>query len=251
MMLDRLYGLARPMLFLLPPEDAHEATLKSLERGLFPRSAAGVRREIATTAFGLDFPNPLGIAAGFDKDARVPDAVLGMGCGFAEIGTVTPLPQPGNPKPRVFRLVADHGLVNRLGFNNGGHAAALVRLERRPRHGIVGVNIGANKDTEDRAADYVRGIETFNGVASYFTVNISSPNTRPASITACRAACAAPSCAALMATPASPSTSPPSRERGRKRGAGWASTSPTARGTYPSRSTTTGRTSPCGARTNT
>ncbi len=177
MMLDRLYGLARPMLFLLPPEDAHEATLKSLERGLFPRSAAGVRREIATTAFGLDFPNPLGIAAGFDKDARVPDAVLGMGCGFAEIGTVTPLPQLGNPKPRVFRLVADRGLVNRLGFNNGGHAAALFRLERRPRHGIVGVNIGANKDTEDRAADYVRGLEAFNGVASYFTVNISSPNT--------------------------------------------------------------------------
>jgi dihydroorotate dehydrogenase len=126
---------------------------------------------------GLAVPNPLGIAAGFDKDARVPDAILRLGCGFAEIGTVTPLPQSGNPTPRVFRLPGDHAVINRLGFNNGGHAAALARLQRRARAGIIGVNIGANKDAADRVADYVRGLETFYDVASYFTINISSPNT--------------------------------------------------------------------------
>ena len=177
MILDRLYAIARPALFLLPPEDAHEAALRALERGLYVRSDPSPRPELVVQAMGLEFPNPLGIAAGFDKDARIPDAVLGMGCGFAEIGTVTPLPQPGNPKPRVFRLAADRGVINRLGFNNAGHAAALARLERRARRGIVGVNIGANKDSVDRAADYVLGLETFNAVASYFTVNISSPNT--------------------------------------------------------------------------
>jgi dihydroorotate dehydrogenase len=176
-MLDRLLDLAWPMLFLLKPEEAHEATLRSLERGLYPRAAAPPDAALAVSTMGLRFPTPLGIAAGFDKDARVPDAVLGMGCGFAEIGTVTPLSQSGNPQPRIFRLIEDRAVVNRLGFNNGGHAAALARLERRPRTGIVGVNIGANKDSADRAADYVRGLETFNAVASYFTVNISSPNT--------------------------------------------------------------------------
>lgn len=176
-MLDRLFDFARPMLFLLSPEDAHEATLKTLERGVHPRHDRAARTTLRVEALGLAFPNPLGIAAGFDKDARVPDAVLAMGCGFAEIGTVTPKPQPGNPKPRIFRLIEDRAVINRLGFNNGGHAAALVRLEKRAPAGIVGVNIGANKDAADRTADYVRGLETFNGVASYFTVNISSPNT--------------------------------------------------------------------------
>ncbi len=176
-MLDRLLDAARPMLFMLQPEDAHEATLKALERGVHPRHAGGGRPELTVSALGLAFPNPVGVAAGFDKDARVPDAVLAIGCGFAEIGTVTPLPQSGNPKPRVFRLIEDRAVINRLGFNNGGHAAALARLQRRPARGIVGVNIGANKDATDRAADYVRGLEAFNAVASYFTVNISSPNT--------------------------------------------------------------------------
>lgn len=176
-MLNGLFDLARPMLFLLDPEDAHEATLRSLERGLHPRHPSDRHPRLAVRAFGLSFPNPLGIAAGFDKDARVPDAVLAMGCGFAEIGTVTPQPQHGNPKPRVFRLIEDRAVINRLGFNNGGHAAALDRLSRRPRRGIVGVNIGANKDSADRTGDYVMGIRTFNPVASYFTVNISSPNT--------------------------------------------------------------------------
>lgn len=177
-MLNWLYPAARAGLFLLPPEDAHLATLRALEAGIYPRPLQAAPALLRQTIFGLDFPNPLGIAAGFDKDARAPDAVLGMGCGFAEIGTVTPKPQDGNPKPRVFRLVADHGLINRLGFNNGGHAAALARLEARARNGgIVGVNIGANKDSTDRAADYVQGLNSFYNVASYFTVNISSPNT--------------------------------------------------------------------------
>jgi dihydroorotate dehydrogenase len=177
-MLSGLYHLARPALFALQPEDAHEATLKALEAGLYPRSLSPDDARLAQRVFGLDFSNPVGIAAGYDKDARVPDAVLGLGCGFAEIGTVTPKQQDGNPRPRVFRLVADNGLINRLGFNNGGHAAALVRLKaRRGRGGIVGVNIGANKDSHDRTADYLAGLQAFNAVASYFTVNISSPNT--------------------------------------------------------------------------
>jgi len=175
--LSNLFSFARPVLFALAPEDAHEVTLKSLERGLHPRAGGPDDTRLALTLWGLPFPNPVGIAAGFDKDARVPDAVLAMGCGFAEIGTVTPRPQSGNPHPRVFRLVEDGAVINRLGFNNGGHEAALARLNRRARRGIVGVNIGANKDSSDRTGDYVAGLEKFYGVASYFTVNISSPNT--------------------------------------------------------------------------
>ncbi len=134
------------------------------------------------TLWGLDFPNPLGIAAGFDKDARVADSLLGMGFGHAEVGTVTPLPQQGNPRPRVFRLVRDRALINRLGFNNAGHAAALAKLRLRAQAatgtaGVVGVNVGANRDAADRVADYVAGVRAFYDLASYFTVNISSPNT--------------------------------------------------------------------------
>lgn len=177
-MLSTLYRLARPALFALSPEDAHEATLQALEYGVHPRQLGSDDPVLQQTVFGLDFPNPIGVAAGYDKDARVPDALLSMGCGFAEIGTVTPRPQPGNPKPRIFRLVEDRGLINRLGFNNGGHAAALARLEaRKGSKGVVGVNIGANKDSPDRTDDYVTGIDTFTATASYFTVNISSPNT--------------------------------------------------------------------------
>lgn len=176
-MLSSLYGLARGALFAMEPEDAHEFSLRMLERGLYPRDTSPDALELTTELFGLRFPNPIGIAAGYDKDARVPDAVLGLGCGFAEVGTLTPQPQPGNPRPRVFRLVGDHGLINRLGFNNGGHAAALERLQARRLAGIVCVNVGANKDSTDRAQDYVRGIDTFYDVATMFTVNISSPNT--------------------------------------------------------------------------
>jgi dihydroorotate dehydrogenase len=176
-MLGAAYGLVRPLLNALSPEGAHELTLKALELGLYPRAHAPDDARLAVDAFGLAFPNPLGIAAGFDKDARVADAALGLGFGFAEVGTVTPLPQPGNPAPRVFRLPDDRALINRLGFNNSGHAVALARLEQRRATGIVGVNVGANKDAADRVADYVAGIRSFYDVAGYFTVNISSPNT--------------------------------------------------------------------------
>ncbi len=176
-MIDKLFALTRPLLFALPPEEAHELTLRSLERGLYPKDTAGSDPALRVRAIGLDFPNPVGIAAGFDKNARVPDAAMALGCGFAEIGTVTPLPQSGNPKPRVFRLVKERAVINRLGFNNEGHDAALARLSKRAAGGIVGVNIGANKDSSDRIADYVAGLERFYAVASYFMVNISSPNT--------------------------------------------------------------------------
>ncbi len=176
-MLKRLFDLAPRALRLLPPEEAHEVTLKSLELGAFPAARERDDPTLAMQFAGLSVPNPVGIAAGFDKDARVPDAILRLGCGFAEIGTVTPLPQSGNPTPRIFRLLQDGAVINRLGFNNGGHAAALARLKRWPHAGVVGVNIGANKDSSDRIADYVRGIEAFYDVASYFTINISSPNT--------------------------------------------------------------------------
>ena len=182
-MLNALFDLARPALLALDPERAHDMTLLSLEKGIHPRDTTAVPPMLATKLAALSLPNPVGIAAGFDKDARVPDAVLAMGCGFAEVGTLTPIGQEGNPKPRVFRLIGERAIINRNGFNNSGHAAALARLEQRAarsgdgRRGVVGVNIGANKDSTDRAADYVAGLEAFYGVASYFTVNISSPNT--------------------------------------------------------------------------
>jgi len=171
-------SLGRKALFTLDPETAHGLSITALKTGMVP--ACPVKRDpaLGVTLAGLDFPNPLGLAAGYDKNAEVPDAALKLGFGFAEIGTITPRPQSGNPKPRIFRLVEDEGVINRLGFNNEGHAAALARLEtRRGRAGIVGVNIGANKDSEDFAADYEKGIETFAHLADYFTANISSPNT--------------------------------------------------------------------------
>ncbi len=176
-MISGLSKLAQPLLLMLPPEQAHETTLKALEKGLYPKPSGPDDPRLAVDAFGLHFPNPVGIAPGFDKDARVPDAILGLGCGFAEIGTITPLPQPGNAAPRVFRLIRDRAVINRLGFNSGGHAVALARLQLRRPVGIVGVNVGANKESTDRAGDYVKGITAFNDVASYFTANISSPNT--------------------------------------------------------------------------
>ena len=129
-------------------------------------------------AFGLNFPNPVGLAAGFDKNAEVPDALLRLGFGFVEVGGVTPRPQPGNPRPRLFRLDADGGVINRLGLNSHGAAAVLRRLAARAHHGgIVGINIGPNKDSQDRTADYVRLVEAFAPVVSYITMNVSSPNT--------------------------------------------------------------------------
>ncbi len=176
-MITSLSKLAQPLLLMMPPEQAHEATLVALEKGLYPRSSKQDDPRLAVQALGLDFPNPIGMGPGFDKEGRVPDALLDIGFGFTEIGTITPLPQPGNPAPRVFRLPRDKGVINRLGFNSGGQAAALERLQRRQRNGIVGINVGANKDSPDRTADYAKGIEAFAGIASYFTANISSPNT--------------------------------------------------------------------------
>jgi len=169
--------LARPLLHALEPEDAHRLAINMLKFTPLPRAAVDDKR-LATRAFGLNFPNPVGLAAGFDKHGEVPDALLRVGFGFVEIGTVTPLPQPGNPRPRLFRLDADCGVINRLGFNSEGAAAVLARLAARTnRGGIVGLNIGANKDAPDRILDYVGLIERFAPVASYVTINISSPNT--------------------------------------------------------------------------
>jgi len=169
--------LARPLLRAFDPEDAHSFALKALKLSPRWRPPAGDSR-LALRTFGLNFPNPVGIAAGFDKNAEAPDALLGLGFGFVEIGTVTPLPQAGNPRPRIFRLEPDEAVINRLGFNSDGVAAVLPRLAARAgAGGIVGVNVGANKDSSDRATDYVRLIETVAPVASYVTVNISSPNT--------------------------------------------------------------------------
>jgi dihydroorotate dehydrogenase len=170
-------ALARPLLGLIEPESAHRLAIKGLKVAPLP-SRSDDDPLLAVRAFGLNFPNPVGMAAGFDKHAEVPDALLRLGFGFVEIGTVTPLPQPGNPKPRIFRLSEDSAVVNRLGFNNDGHERAVQRLKARAgRAGIVGVNIGANKDSADRIADYVAGVKRFAPLASYLTVNISSPNT--------------------------------------------------------------------------
>ena len=172
----RLYPLFRPLAFALEAETAHRATIKALS--LMPPLPAPVfPPELAQEMAGLRFPSPIGLAAGFDKDAEVPDAMLGLGFGFVEVGTVTPRPQAGNPKPRLFRLKEDHAVINRMGFNNQGQARALERLRRRKRRGLVGVNIGANKDSPDRIADYVAGVRAMSPVADYLTVNISSPNT--------------------------------------------------------------------------
>jgi len=171
-----VFAALRPLLFRLDPERAHDLTIAALETGFGPRARTG-DPILATTLAGLALPNPVGLAAGFDKDARVPGAMLRMGFGFVEVGTVTPRAQAGNPKPRVFRLVADAAVINRLGFNNGGVAAAVARLAANRAAGIVGVNIGANKDSTDRIADYVAAARAVQTVADYVTVNISSPNT--------------------------------------------------------------------------
>jgi dihydroorotate dehydrogenase len=170
-----LYRLARPFLFGLDPELAHRMTISVLQ-GL-PNLSPRFDPRLTVKMAGLSFPSPVGLAAGFDKDAGAPDAMLGLGFGFVEVGTVTPLPQAGNPKPRLFRLAEDAGVINRMGFNNQGQAAALARLSRRKRRGIAGINIGANKDTVDRMQDYVTGMRVMQPHADYITVNISSPNT--------------------------------------------------------------------------
>jgi dihydroorotate dehydrogenase len=180
--------LARPLLHALDPEDAHRIAIRMLQFAPLP-SAPRDDPRLAVRAFGLNFPNPVGMAPGFDKNAEVPDAVLRLGFGSVEIGTITPRPQAGNPRPRLFRLDADGAIINRLGFNSEGADAVLKRLAMRAAPsqaspasggevgGIVGINVGANKDAADRVADYVGLIERFAAVASYVTVNVSSPNT--------------------------------------------------------------------------
>lgn len=177
------WSLARPLVFTQPPENAHTLALKGLKTGLVrpAKKALAVRPGLAKTVAGLTFRNPVGIAAGFDKNGEVPMQILAQGFGFTEVGTTTPKPQFGNPKPRVFRLLEDEAMINRLGFNNEGHDAMARRLEALPpkgqRPGILGVNIGANKDAEDRIADYVTGMRRFAALGDYITINISSPNT--------------------------------------------------------------------------
>lgn len=175
-MIGAVYPLLRPLLFGMDAERAHDLTIRALKAlpGLPGRSGDD---DLAVDAFGLRFPNPVGLAAGFDKNAEIAGPLLGLGFGFVEVGTLTPRPQVGNPRPRLFRLPRDEGVINRFGFNNCGHAEALARLSATPPEGIVGVNIGANKDSDDKAADYVAGIAALAGVASYFTINVSSPNT--------------------------------------------------------------------------
>jgi dihydroorotate dehydrogenase len=170
-----LYPLLRPLVFAVDAERAHRLTIRAL-KALPAGRAAAADPVLAARVAGLDFPTPVGLAAGFDKDAEVYRQMLGLGFGFVEVGTLTPLPQGGNPKPRLFRLAEDEAVINRLGFNNGGLEPAKARLAGK-RSGIVGVNVGANKDSSDRIADYERAVREMAPLADYITVNISSPNT--------------------------------------------------------------------------
>ena len=172
-----LYPLIRPLAFALDAERAHRATIAGVK--LLPaRRPPDFPASLRSTGAGIEFPTPVGLAAGFDKDAEIAEQMLSFGFGFVEVGTVTPRPQAGNPKPRLFRLAEDQAVINRMGFNNRGQPAAYARLiECTHMHGVIGVNIGTNKDSDDRIADYVAGVRAMSAVAKYLTVNISSPNT--------------------------------------------------------------------------
>ena len=172
-----LYALLRPALFMLDAERAHHLSLAGLKLSPFA-AAAKPGGPLATAVAGLHFPNPVGMAAGYDKDGEVPDALLGLGFGFVEVGSITPLPQAGNPRPRLFRLAEDRAVINRMGFNNHGAEAAVARLAARlGRPGVVGINLGANKDSPDRISDYAIMTQLMAPLASYLAVNVSSPNT--------------------------------------------------------------------------
>ena len=170
-------GLTREALLKMDPEIAHGATIAALRLGLAPEQEGDDPPELRTTLCGLELRNPVGMAAGFDKNAEVPKPLARMGFGMVEVGTLTPRPQQGNPRPRLFRIAPAEGVINRMGFNNEGHEAAFARLKGAHVGAILGVNIGANKDSEDFVADYVAGVTRFAEVADYLTVNISSPNT--------------------------------------------------------------------------
>ncbi len=171
-----LYSLAWPVLRMIDPETAHGLAVRALKAGVVPTPASFEDPALAFSLWGLDFPNPVGLAAGFDKNAEVVAPLLSQGFGAVEVGSITPRPQPGNPRPRLFRLVADKAVINRMGFNNEGREAVARRLTG-PQAGIVGVNLGKNKETEDAAADYVLGVEMLGPLADYLVVNVSSPNT--------------------------------------------------------------------------
>ena len=172
------YKVGTAFLRRLPAETAHVTTIKALRAGLGPKAKSDSYPELATEVGGLHLPNPVGLAAGFDKNCDVPEAMLGAGFGFVECGTVTPRPQAGNPKPRLFRLREDEAVINRMGFNNEGLDYFSKRLRgRKNKGGVVGANLGANKESDDRIADYVTGLSRLWGQCDYFTINISSPNT--------------------------------------------------------------------------
>ena len=175
------HALARPFLRLIPPEAAHRLTIAGLAAGLGPRQREPDDPILGSRVWGLDFANPVGLAAGFDKDGRAMAPMLGLGFGFVEVGSVTPQPQFGNPRPRIFRLAEDEAIINRLGFNSGGIEAAAPRLARfrqgSKSKGIVGVNLGKNHDSEDAASDYAAGAAALADAADYLVINVSSPNT--------------------------------------------------------------------------
>ena len=174
-----MFSNLRSLIFKLDPEKAHTIAIKSLKFNFVPNLFQERENDslFETTLFNINLKNPIGIAAGFDKNAEVYNQLFKLGFGFVEVGTITPLSQYGNPKPRVFRLVKDEALINRLGFNNNGAQNILNRIERNPKNGILGINIGPNKDTQNRLKDYLSGLKYFYKVADYITINISSPNT--------------------------------------------------------------------------
>ena len=174
-----MFSNLRSLIFKLDPEKAHTIAIKSLKFNFVPNLFQERENDslFKTTLFNINLKNPIGIAAGFDKNAEVYNQLFKLGFGFVEVGTITPLSQYGNPKPRVFRLVKDEALINRLGFNNNGAQNILNRIERNPKNGILGINIGPNKDTQNRLKDYLSGLKYFYKVADYITINISSPNT--------------------------------------------------------------------------
>ncbi len=174
-----MFSNLRSLIFKLDPEMAHSLAIKSLKFNFIPNILDDEKNNplFKTKIFNKEIENPIGMAAGFDKNAEVYNSLFNLGFGFVEVGTVTPLEQYGNPKPRVFRLVEDEALINRLGFNNLGSKNILNRIKRNNPTGLLGINIGPNKDSEDRINDYIQCLKMFNGVSDYITINISSPNT--------------------------------------------------------------------------
>ena len=174
-----MFSILRPFLFSLDPETAHDLAIKSLKLNPLPSKMFEVEDEqmLKIQVFGKNFPNPIGLAAGFDKSAEAYNSLLRLGFGFIEVGTVTPLEQYGNPKPRIFRLEEDKALINRLGFNNDGMEIIKERIKSNSKRGLLGVNIGPNKDTKDQKNDFCLGLKNFFDIADYITINISSPNT--------------------------------------------------------------------------